>query len=188
MVCWIAWVWGFAEATLFFIVPDVGLSLIALRGGVVGWWACFWALLGALLGGAWMFRWGQKAPHEAERAVRRVPAIPARDIERVRRGLARWGIAAMLFGPALGIPYKIYAVYASRVTDLGRFLLVSVPARGVRFALVVWATPWLMTRWMPEATYTQRAWVVLALWGVLYLGYFLLKRERKSIQQGGTAP
>lgn len=36
--------WGFSEATLFFIIPDVLLSAIALKSGKKAFKACFYAL------------------------------------------------------------------------------------------------------------------------------------------------
>jgi membrane protein YqaA with SNARE-associated domain len=47
--------WGFAEATLFFIVPDVLLSIIAVRRGRrPAWIAMAWTIAGAIAGGALM--------------------------------------------------------------------------------------------------------------------------------------
>jgi len=51
-----AFLWGFAEATLFFIVPDVLLTLLAVR---FGWRRAIMPLLfclsGAVVGGAVFF-------------------------------------------------------------------------------------------------------------------------------------
>jgi len=47
-----ALVWGFAEATLFFFVPDILITRIALADLRRALWACFWSLLGAVSGGA----------------------------------------------------------------------------------------------------------------------------------------
>ena len=55
----IVFFWGLAEATLFFIVADVGLSIIALKDKRKGVVACLYALAGALIGGTIMFYWGQ---------------------------------------------------------------------------------------------------------------------------------
>ena len=46
-----AGLWGLAEATLFFIVPDVWLNLAGRRRLEAG-------LLGALIGGALIYFWG----------------------------------------------------------------------------------------------------------------------------------
>ena len=55
---WTAMAWGFAEATFFFIIPDVFLTYIALKNWRQATRACFWALGGALIGGAVMYAWG----------------------------------------------------------------------------------------------------------------------------------
>jgi len=44
----VAALWGLAEATLFFIVPDVFLSLVALRDRRAALVACGWAIPGHL--------------------------------------------------------------------------------------------------------------------------------------------
>src|SRR5437868_1692315 len=62
---WAALAWGYAEATLFFLVPDVLLSWVALRDPRAAGVACFWALAGALLGGATMYAWGAADPGTA---------------------------------------------------------------------------------------------------------------------------
>ena len=74
-VLWLAFFWGLAEATLFFIVPDVLLTLVALfsfrRSARV--LACI--LLGALAGGTIMFYFGAKDPAQAKAVVLRVPFV-----------------------------------------------------------------------------------------------------------------
>jgi len=74
-VLWAGFAWGFAEATLFFIVPDVLLTLVALfsfrRSARL--LACI--LLGALTGGAIMFYLGAKDPAQARQVVLRVPFV-----------------------------------------------------------------------------------------------------------------
>jgi hypothetical protein len=71
----IAILWGFAEATLFFIVPDVWLTAIAVWIPRKAWMACLFALLGALAGGALMYSWGYMAPSTALTALERIPGI-----------------------------------------------------------------------------------------------------------------
>jgi hypothetical protein len=54
----VAGLWGLAEATLFFIVPDVWLSLAGRQQLKSGLQACLWALAGPLAGGALVYVWG----------------------------------------------------------------------------------------------------------------------------------
>jgi len=173
----VAFVWGFAEATLFFFVPDVALSVIALSGVDAGIVASFYALAGALLGGIVMFYWGRADLERVAGILRKIPAIRPKDIEKVRDDLKGKGFVAILFGPPLGIPYKIYASYAHEVTSIPTFLLISIPARVIRFLLMAWITPqwfkWIFT----EFTYLQQVWAVLIMWGVFYVGYFIVRRK-----------
>jgi membrane protein YqaA with SNARE-associated domain len=129
--------WGFAEATLFFLVPDVLLTWIALSDARAAWRACLWALAGALLGGLLMFAWGWFDHASALAALDYVPAVSAEMCEDVAEQLREDGARALFVGPATGTPYKIYAVQAPHADiDPPLFLLVSVPARLVRFVLV----------------------------------------------------
>ena len=173
----VAFLWGFAEATLFFIVPDVALSVIALKGSETGLTAAGYALAGAMTGGAVMYYWGQADLEKVARILHRVPLIPAKDIAKVQADLQKSGPAAMLFGPLFGIPYKIYASYAHRFTSIAVFLLISIPARGVRFFVIALVTPYIFERFFPGVTYALQVQLVLALWFVLYVFYFFMKRR-----------
>jgi membrane protein YqaA with SNARE-associated domain len=129
--------WGFAEATLFFVVPDVLLTLLALRSLRRALWGCVFALLGALAGGAVMERWGSSDPAAALAAVDRVPFVPAASIERVREQLEGHGAPAVIAGAWMGRPYKLYAVQASAAgMSAAELLAVSVPARLLRFVFL----------------------------------------------------
>ena len=62
---WIAGLWGFAEATFFFLVPDVWLSFLAIESFTQGVAGSFAALAGALNGGSLMWFYGRRSPLEA---------------------------------------------------------------------------------------------------------------------------
>jgi membrane protein YqaA with SNARE-associated domain len=134
-VLWLGFFWGLAEATLFFIVPDVLLTLIALfsfrRSARL--LACI--LAGALCGGSVMFLFGKVAPPEARMTVLQVPFVSPAMLDKTGKSFERDGIWAMTKGPGNGIPYKVYCVQASRYSGLGLFLVVSLIARLERFAL-----------------------------------------------------
>src|SRR5258706_1708194 len=53
-----SFVWGLAESSFFFFVPDVGLTFLALRNYRAALRATLAALAGALIGGALMYAWG----------------------------------------------------------------------------------------------------------------------------------
>jgi len=168
--------WGFAEATLFFIVPDVGLTLLAILGPEEAWAGCMAAIGGAILGGAAMYAWGARADARARDVLLRIPAIDAREIAGVRRSLAHSGFGAVFLGPLKGTPYKLYAVEVGRRRlSLFRFLVISVPARGIRFAVATSVALWLVGG--PLAAWTPGALAALAVgfWIVFYVAYFHLK-------------
>ena len=133
-VLWAGFIWGFAEATLFFIVPDVLLTLVALfsfrRSARL--LACI--LLGALCGGTIMFYFGASHPAQAKATVLRVPFVSAAMFDRTGRGFQKSGIWELTKGAASGIPYKVFCVQAGGYAGLPLFLVVSLLARLERFA------------------------------------------------------
>lgn len=133
----LAFLWGFAEGTFFFVVPDVAISLVALVRPRHAWRHIAAAIAGSLLAGIILFAWSSQSPQSAGRAVARVPLVSPGMFMEVDHGFRRHGQSAVMLGPLYGIPYKIYAVEAPAFMSAGAFLLVTIPARGVRF-LVVW--------------------------------------------------
>lgn len=134
----IAAAWGFAEATAFFVVPDVWTSWVGLRRPRRAVLTTGSALAGALAGGAVMHRWGAAVDVEHSRKLlARVPGVSEPMVRMVEDGLRARGHAAMMDGPRQGIPYKLYA-RSSGALGMSRsgFLLWSVPARQLRFLLV----------------------------------------------------
>ncbi len=62
--------WGFAEATLFFIVPDVIVTFLAFRYGFRrGWIAAAWAAFGAVIGGIVIYVWAGRDAATVERVL-----------------------------------------------------------------------------------------------------------------------
>ena len=134
----VALLWAFAEATLFFIVPDVWLSAIAIgRGRRAALRAMVWAIAG------------------------------------VHDELERQGAAAVAIGGVTGVPYKIYAVLAQAAgLNLPLFLLISVPARAIRFVLVVLIADGINRPLARRLTLPQRYGVLGLAWLAFYGFYF----------------
>jgi membrane protein YqaA with SNARE-associated domain len=131
----VAFLWGFAESTLFFILPDVMLSFVALyrpRRALVLMLAM---LMGAVLGGSVMYVWATHG-QGAHYAVARVPAVSPKMFERAEQDWERYGPWGMSLGPVRGIPYKVYAVETPAKSSLLGFALFSIPARLWRFVAV----------------------------------------------------
>ena len=134
--------WGFAEATLFFIVPDVLLSFaVVARGWRPAVAASVWALAGALLGGVIMYLWGAADPAGALVVIELVPAISPAMVAQVQQDLAGQGFIALFRAGVTGVPYKIFAASAPQAgIGLAPFVLGSAAARLGRFLLAVIGT------------------------------------------------
>ena len=126
--------WGLAEATLFFIVPDVYLGLVALFNWRRGVWATAAAVAGAILGGASMYALAMQESEVMIQVLTRVPLISQAMVQNVGGQLQADGLLAMLAAPLQGIPYKVYAVQAgAHHSSLPLFLLMTILARLERF-------------------------------------------------------
>ena len=172
---WLAPLWGFAEATLFFIVPDVLLSFLALdsrRRALIG---CIWVVTGAVVGGAAMYAWGARDRDQATAALERVPAVDRAMIDRVEREMEETGFVAVFVGAFTGTPYKLFATSAGSLRmGLIPFLAVSIPARLVRFVLVSWLVGGI-SRFVGERWDPGRKRAALAIfWIVFYTAFFIL--------------
>lgn len=133
----VAGLWGLAEAIFFFIVPDVWLSIVGRKKLSVGIIACLYSLLGALLGGVVMYLWGSSNQLHVNQFLEKIPAINTEMIKGVITQLQEQGLVAVLLGPLSGTPYKIYAGQAAgQEINLLAFMLISIPARLVRFMLI----------------------------------------------------
>jgi len=169
-----AFLWGLAEATFFFVIPDVLLSFVAILDWPRTWKHVLAATAGALLGGALLFHWASVDSAAAHAAVSHVPFIRERMFRKVSGGFRHEGWLAILLGSFSGIPYKLYAVEAPKFTSPLEFLLATPPARAVRF-LLVWAGFGTVASWLRKC----RAWPFCrlvkihgALWIASYAFYW----------------
>jgi len=173
----LAGLWGLAEATLFFVVPDVHFTLVAaFRPGralaLVGA-----ATAGALLGGVLMFTWSAGDPERARAAVGNVPAVGSGMVDETEARLRASGAAALFDRPLGGVPYKVYAVLAPEHFSLGRFLLLSPPARLERFApswLSFALLGWAITR-RPSVPRRFVLGLHAFFWTALYVYYWFVR-------------
>lgn len=140
-----AFLWGFAEASFFFVVPDLYLSFLATakdrRLGLKGALA---ALLGALAGGAVIYLWASASPALAAAFIEAVPAISPEMLQEVTRDLSERGLSSLFLGAMTGVPYKVYALQAAGLSlPLESFLLVTLPARLFRWLPVIFLTRYI---------------------------------------------
>jgi membrane protein YqaA with SNARE-associated domain len=171
----VAALWGFAEATLFFIVPDILMSAVGIKDLRRALVTSLWTLAGALLGGLLMYFWGAEDHATATAVIDRVPAISGAMLDDVRNSLSEQGLIAVLLGPLFGIPYKTFAINASTTgISLLSFMLISIPARLIRFVLIIvlvhYTARLLARHWAMSRVYA----VFGAAWITFYVTYFTL--------------
>jgi hypothetical protein len=167
--------WGLAEATLFFIVPDVIVGAVALVAPRKAVRAAGAAVAGAVAGGAVLFVWAQVSEPSVRAAIDGVPAVPARMFVEAGRALAENGGVVMLAAAFTGIPYKVWALeMIVRGWSLPSLAAWTIPARAVRLGLVAGVAA--LVGWLARRQIARRPWpalgVWLAFWVVVYVDYW----------------
>jgi len=161
------------EASVFFIVPDILLTYLALKDPRRATKACLWALVGALVGGTAMFCWGNYNLKGAEGFLTEIPAIDKQLLKKVEGQIENDGVKATFYGPITGRPYKIYSVYAgAKGISFPSFLLVSIPARLLRFILLTWITWWVASKLLAKLQVRSRTLILSGIWIAFYGWYF----------------
>lgn len=171
----VAFAWGLAEATFFFIVPDLLLSLVGCRTIRPAIRATIAALAGAIAGGVLMYALGATRPDATLKFLDCVPAISPALIESVASQIDERGLWVVMTGPLKGIPYKIYAVeWGARGGSLAGFLFISIPARYIRFflsAIAARGIAHLLRRWTGRRVSIEIL-ILAGVWIGFYSFYF----------------
>jgi membrane protein YqaA with SNARE-associated domain len=169
---WLGFLWGFAEATLFFIIPDVVLSWASLAGAKCGIKIFGAILAGAIVGGFCMYLWAVWQPEVARSAVAGVPFVRTKMFDQVQADYRSHGVSGIFYTLGTGIPYKVYAVLAPPVCSPITFVPISFLARLERMVLS-WLIPTilggLLQRWIRNH---QR------LTGALWIGFWVITYAR----------
>ena len=151
----VAFGWGFAEAVLFFVIPDVFLTLVAVRFGFRrSFRLALLATAGAVVGGLVMYGWAALHPASAFGAMALLPGVDTSMIASVQAGIAAHGNAALLAGPWQGTPYKLFAAASGELglSWIGLALL-TIPGRLARFAFSIAIASylrWFFIRWISQ--------------------------------------
>jgi membrane protein YqaA with SNARE-associated domain len=163
--------WAVAEATLFFVVPDVLITFAVMRFGLrAGIKLCVIAAAIASVAGTGMWAWGHADPDGARHVLLMVPFIGPDLLARAHaETMAAWPLH-LVTGAMTGVPYKLYAVEAgARGIDPMFFLPMSFIARIARFlltALGAYVGRELMTRLgRPQWRYACWALAWVAVYG-----------------------
>lgn len=173
----VSFLWGFSEATLFFILPDVAVGAVALFGWRRGLRATAAAVLGAVVGGVALYLAARWSGPPIRAVLGHVPGVPPSFLPRVQHDVAEQGGLALFLGPTHGIPYKLYVTeWALTGRSLGSLLGWTVLARTARiglFAAVAWTCGRLWRRWCGDDRSGPLLLIYLTGWALIYVGYFI---------------
>ena len=160
---------------MFFIVPDVLLSRIALTSRRAALIACAWTTAGAVAGGILIWSLGQSDPEPVRSVFTAIPAISNGMIAEVHGQLVQYGATALFIGPTIGTPYKIYALEAAGAgIGLLTFTLISIPARIIRFVLVSLLASAVSQLLLKKLALRTIYWLHALAWAAFYAIYFSL--------------
>ncbi len=171
-------IWGFSEATLFFIIPDVLLTRATLslgwRGGIR---LALIAAIASTVGAGFMVQWGANDPAAALAALDHVPAISPGLIDQVDQRLEMGWRAALFWGGFQGQPVKIFAVLLGKEgIGWGAILPIMLLARFTRFLVAVSVAKGLQsliyTPLPPEKAKKAAFALWILIWAIIYVVYF----------------
>ncbi|MEP3045983.1 MAG: hypothetical protein ABJL55_07875 [Roseibium sp.] len=158
---------------MFFLVPDVLLTSLALKSFKRAAIAALAAALAAAFGGLLIWLCAHWVPVETKNILLIVPGISETTFGTVKVLFAHGAFSGMLQGAFSGIPYKVFAAEAgftginpilfvilTPIVRLPRFLVLSLVAWSLSQAIGTRLAP--MTKLL----------MTLALWCVFYIGYF----------------
>lgn len=112
----IGFLWGLMESLWFFIVPDVAISFLALKGWRSALVSTVAAVLGAMLGAIILFLafrfWDVGAVEFFRKLWSSLPGYYDMMVQVAHGHLVAGGAKGLTAGPASGIPYRFYVLEA----------------------------------------------------------------------------
>lgn len=173
----IAFIWGFAEATFFFFIPDIYLTRIAITDGKRAYIACLIAAFAAVLGGLLMYGLATEYYASVKVFLSYIPAISMAFVDSVSRHVQQQPYLTLLLAPTKGIPYKIVAsIFGGLKLNILAFIVVSYIARLLRFVITTTITIFAR-HGLAKIITTKSLYLVHAIaWCLIYISYFYLMR------------
>jgi membrane protein YqaA with SNARE-associated domain len=172
----LALVWGVAEASVFFVIPDVVICFITLRYGFQqGLAAVAACIVGAMLGGVVAYVWGQTDIEGARAYFAALPAISAATIARAGEEIvAVQPLFLMMKGAFTSVPYKLYASEAGAAgISLESLMLMTPVVRFPRFFLAAMLTA-SVVKVVPVGWLKHKYIVLAGFWILFYAVYWTL--------------
>ena len=174
----VAFVWGFCEATFFFIVPDVWLTWLVVQNSEKKrlWMAWGFAVAGASAGGLVLYVLAAGMPYDQViEYLKHVPGIRQREVETVVRQVQELGVLSFFAGSFTGVPYKIYAAQWSHLNMSVAVLVgITILARGLRFltSMILAGIVCAIGRRVSKRWEASKSAIFILVWLVFYVIYF----------------
>lgn len=173
----LAFLWGLADATFFFFVPDVMLTRLALHDFRRAFFTSLFALAGSLLGATLL--WTAASQGHTQVLLNKftwIPGISRELIVRTAQSLHNQGLPALFTAPFLAQPLKLTAIHAgAQNVALAPFLAIAALGLLARYTLTS-AFAHLAARTLrgrsQELIFRLHIWI----WIGLYTVFFALKR------------
>lgn len=163
--------WGFAEATLFFIVPDVYLGFAALYSWRRGLIATAFTIVAALVGGLLMYALAARNPDGILALVAAVPLVGESMVAEIGALVNRSGLQTLIVAPFEGVPYKIYAAQAGvQSMPLLPFIGQSILARAIRILPMTLGAG--LIGHLLRKTHRWNNRIILGLYALLWIGIY----------------
>ena len=175
-----AGLWGYAEATRFWLIPDILLGWITLNRprSIVA--SVIAATVGAVIGGVRMHR---HAPEEHARLTE-IPGINDALLLDAHERFASRGWVAVVRAPLDGIPYKVYATESGLAEKpLAELIAWTLLARLWRFILAAAAAALIGRVFSRSVRRSEGLWLAgtLGFWVFVYVRYFARLRRRYGV-------
>lgn len=168
-----AFAWGLAEATVFFIVPDVLLTCLGLKSLKQALTASVFAALGATLGGVVIWQLSHSAPDWTMSILQQVPGISNATVQQVQSLLQQGTYQGMVIGAFSGVPFKVFAAEAGRQGINPGLFAVLIPAARLPRFIILSFTAWALSKAIGHHLSSRhKLLLTLVLWTVFYMAYF----------------
>jgi hypothetical protein len=168
---WLGAAWGFAEASLFFIVPDVWLGFVALFAPRRMPVTLVAIVAGAAAGAACLYVATLVWPDELRNLVLAVPAIAPSDLEQARAQLQDGGAGSILPAVVEGRAVKLY-VHAAAVDGIGPFGIVAFTVLNRLARLLLFGGLLMVIGWAARSVVARRPRAVATLYGVAWVVFY----------------
>jgi len=171
-VRWLTLMWGFSEALFFVLVPDIILTRQSLLNRKSSWSLLAMAVGGALVGASVAYLLLHNRAEFYVSLLENLPGISTAMITGTERELTESGFWGVIRGSFGGMPFKLYTHAAFQLNvPLWLFLLWSLPARGLRFALLMLISSIIgkRARSVDRATLSR---IHVGIWLAFYVAYF----------------